>query len=120
MKKVLLGLLLMQATVLMAATKPNPADYTVTAHVVASHSGGQIQLIYAMIDGQEVELQGNSLGVLALGDYSARLLKTDHSPNTYDMYLTYEFLFPDGHTRPYLLIGFGPGDGVAAPTVSHP
>jgi len=105
--------LLLPATLLARAKDPvpNPADYTLTAHVTASHGLNQLQDLQAVIDGRQVQLQGLSFGTLALGDYKARISKGGYSatkPNAYDLQITYEFLFPDGHTRPYALVGLGP------------
>ena len=98
-------------SVALAGDKP-PKDYPLTAHVVASHNsvGANIQLLEAVIDGKQVTLFGNAMGVLALGDYKARVSSgsyTQTTPNAYDLRITYEFLFPDGHSRTYRLTGLG-------------
>ena len=92
---------------------PNPADYPLAVHVVASRAlftnNQSIQQLFAVVDGRQVELEGSSAGVLALGDYKARLIGsyTPTKPNAYDIRVAYEFLFPDGHTRPYGVTGLG-------------
>jgi hypothetical protein len=115
MKKLALALLLLLPTTAFAAsTKPNPADFTITVHVISSASGtgsNQIgpyttQVLETTIDSQPVELTSYYIGgVLALGDYKARLSTTVQAPkkytNTYDIYRGYDLLMPDGTTRSY-------------------
>ncbi len=110
----LVPLLFVALSVPASASDVNPADYNVTVHVVASHwittnTSLGTQQIQATIDGQPVELQGESRGVLALGDYKAlRVLNDYHiKPNGYDTYTAYVFLFPDGKTRIYQVTGLG-------------
>jgi hypothetical protein len=124
MKKALAALcLLLMPSFAFAGDKkaPNPADYPLTAHVVLSRAtlppNVGVQTIEAVIDGKEVVLEGGSFGVLALGDYKARISEGSYSstkPNAYDTYIKYELLFPDGHTRSYQLIGLGFGGEAAA------
>lgn len=117
MKKLVLAVLLMQA-VAMVAEKPstNAADYPIAVKVVASHYGpgfGVVtcQKLDAVINGQLVELQGESgSGVLALGTYPAQLSKTGFVPkhtNGYDTFVVYRFLLPDGNIRDYDVVGIG-------------
>jgi hypothetical protein len=119
MRKLVLALLFLQPAVLLAADKPNPADFTVKVHVISSvaqTSGGDTrtyfsQVLETTIDGQAVELTGSSQGVLALGDYPARVSKkifVPHNPNTYDIYRGYDLLLPDGTTRTYTVTRLGP------------
>jgi hypothetical protein len=122
MKTFLLSFLLCLLPVsAVAADKqpPNPADYTMTVHVIASHtrdtySSGlpfPYHRLIAVIDGKSVELTGGSIGVLALGDYKAKVVPTPHAPKdapSYQVFLTYEFLFPDGKTERYSVTGFEP------------
>jgi len=120
MKKLAFALLLVQPTFLYAAKpQPNPADYTITVHVVYSRSTpyGEgvnyqpLQQLETVINGQQVELQTANPGVLALNDYKARVMPTKGIPknaNASDVYLTYEFLLPDGTTRTYYVSGLGP------------
>lgn len=103
MKRTTFAVLLLCSAIAFAQL-PNPADYTVTVHVTASRisrpinqagqAGQQIQVI---IEGKKYELESLSDGVLALGDYKAKL-KEIHR-NSYDIYKTYQFLMPDGKTR---------------------
>lgn len=129
MKKVILLSVLLQTTLLLAAgDKPNPADFPVKVHVVFSRyvmTAGQYQQIEALIDGVRVELTGESFGVLALGDYSARaatklITRVPKNPNTYDLYKGYEFLMPDGKTRTYQVTAMGQAQFPAPPTPSAP
>src|ERR1700737_1059216 len=92
------------------APPPNPADYPVNVHVTTSriirpiNQAGQAgQRIQVVIEGKKYELQGLSDGVLALGDYKAKL-KEIHR-NSYDIYKTYEILMPDGKIRNFNLTG---------------
>jgi len=101
---------LMLCSTIAFAQLPNPADYTVTIHVTASrisrpiNQAGQAgQQIQVVIEGKKYELQGLSDGVLALGDYKAKLREIHR--NSYDIYQTYEFLMPDGKTRNFTLTG---------------
>jgi hypothetical protein len=69
-----------------------------------------------MIDGQPVELQQDygqptSSGILALGDYPARISLNVHgpkNPNSYDIYRGYDLLMPDGTARTYTVVRLGP------------
>lgn len=120
MKKLaLVLLLLLPATAFAAHPKPNPADFTLKVHVISSAalrgwSYGSVdnyQVLEAVIDNQPVQLQGYSLGVLALGDYPARISTKVHgprNPNTYDIYRGYDLLMPDGTSRTYTVTRLGP------------
>ena len=111
MKKLALTLLLMTTTVAFAAKKVNPAEYTITVHVVGSANRSQIQHLEVIIDGQPVELSSTIGygGLLALGDYKAKFI--DMSPNThatYDYWKRYEIYFPsDGAVRDYDEVAIG-------------
>ena len=121
MRKLIFALLLLLPTTFLYAAKPqpNPADYTITVHVVFSRSAdsyaGGLYFTYqdleTVINGQHVELRTTNSGVLALKDYQARVIPTKGVPknaNASDVYLTYEFLLPDGTTRAYDVTGLGP------------
>lgn len=111
---------LLVPTLLHAQNPQAPATaFPITVHVVTSRwlSGGG-QQFDAEIDGQQVELtNGERQGILALGDYPARIAHSVHSsgspPNTYDIYRGYDLLLPDGKTRTYTVTGLGPA------SVSH-
>ena len=128
MKKLVLALLIMQTAFLLAAPdkpkdKPNPADFTVKVHVLSSGSQTNCvsglcyvsQLLETVIDNQPVELQGEGIhdqpvGVLALGDYPARISPKIHgpkNPNSYDIYRGYDLLMPDGTARTYTVVRLG-------------
>jgi hypothetical protein len=90
-------------------TEPNPADYTITVHVSACHlsfvSLTALQNLDVVINGKAYELQAVSNdGVLALGDYKAKLVQDVHK-TAYESSLTYEFLFPDTKVRKFSVIG---------------
>jgi len=109
MKRITFAVLLLCSAIAFAQSS-NPADYTITVHVTASrisrpiNQAGQAgQQIQVVIGGKKYELQGLSDGVLALGDYKAKL-KEIHR-NSYDIYKTYEFLMPDGKIRNFNLSG---------------
>jgi hypothetical protein len=98
--------------------KANPADYTISVHVQSSRivdfcsdvtQGSNVcsweQNLTAIIDGKKYELQsGTRVKLLRLGDYKAKITKDD-SQNAYEYMRTYEFLFPDGQTRQYVVVG---------------
>jgi hypothetical protein len=120
MKRFALAFCLLPTLSLFAASdKANPADFTVKVHVVSSYvhryefSGiaNYDQVLETTIDNQPVELTGGSRGVLALGDYPARISEKVHgpkNPNSYDVYRGYDLLMPDGSTRLYTVTGLGP------------
>ena len=135
MKKLALILIFLQATILYAA-KPlpvNPADFTITVHVTTSRFSISYkdwwgQQLDTLIDGQHIELIAiGQRGVLAPGDYKARLVTADRipkHPNGYDIFRIYRLLLPDGTTRDYDLITLGPmadGSQPQAPaSTTHP
>lgn len=117
MKKFALALLLILSAAAFAATdKADPADFTVKVHVISSafvQTSDNLygQVLETTIDGQPVQLRGISAGVLALGDYPARIspkVHGPHNPNTYDIYRGYDLLMPDGTTRTYTVTRLGP------------
>ncbi len=120
MKKLALALLLLLSATAFAATdKPNPADFPIKVHVITSSSRYQYnenltvpqQILETTVDGQPTEITAISMGVLALGDYPARIstkVHGPHNPNTYDIYRAYDLLMPDGTTRTYTVTRLGP------------
>jgi hypothetical protein len=111
-------------TPVLAWGKPNPAEYTVAVHVqssrmvssfsyVLSHSEwDQKQQLEVVIDGKKYELISKDWPDFALmiGDYKAKLLPDDfhegqNLPKSYEYHQQYEFLFPDGKTRKYVVVG---------------
>jgi hypothetical protein len=104
-----------------AAEQPKPADFPIRIHVVSSrarttpqiiNNGMPVQFLETIIDNQQVELGCYSQGVLALGDYQARLSTKVHSPakhpNTYDIFRGYDLLMPDQVVRTCFVSGLGP------------
>jgi hypothetical protein len=121
MKKLALLLLMLQTPMVFAADKPkaNPADFPLKLHITSSASrfvyegntSLYIQVLETVINGQPTRLEGESMGVLALGDYQARVSTKIHgprNPNTYDIYQGYELLLPDGNVRTFSVTRLGP------------
>lgn len=113
----LLLVVLLAAPIFLRATQPNPADFQIKVHVISSRlrngSGPtMLQYLETSIDGQPVELRCFSDGVLALGDYPARLSSKVHAPskhpNTYDIYQGYDLLMPNKEIRTCHVVGLGP------------
>ncbi len=130
MKKVLITLAILSMVPALAFAKPNPANYTLTAHVQSSHfvlecdsilvGGGSTAghticsknlHLNVVIDGKKYELDGGGYDyLLRLGDYKAKMLPDDSSassnpPADYEYHRKFEFLFPDGKTRKYSVVG---------------
>jgi hypothetical protein len=127
MKKLLITVLFLFPLVAWAE-KPNPAEFTVNVHVQSSHikqdcgsvSGGSnfcewSQHLTVLIDGKKFELVGpttskkihslpGSTIVLHIGDYKAKAL-TQVNEHAYEYSMSYEFLFSDGETRKYFVVG---------------
>ena len=107
--KLLFCVVLFCSSFAFAAPTPSPSDYNVNVHVIESRArfystGNPYQRIVVVIDGYKYELDGYSgSGVLALGDYKAKL--TEKQGSGYDIYRTYTFLLPDGKTRDFHLTG---------------
>ena len=131
MRKVLIAILLLTSTLSWAAKPaPNSADYPVTVHVqsskliftclAVSSNCGSVQHLTVLIDGKKYDLDSDfvqhvlRLHVLRVGDYKARIyvapskwpgFQNNDTPNAYEYRLSYEFLFPDGQTRQYFVVG---------------
>jgi hypothetical protein len=108
MYKLTLAVLLLLPT-FAHASDPKPADYTITIHVSATRiasAGTGVQDLDVIIDAKKYELNSDrAVGqLLALGDYKAKLVEDSHK-TTYDSYQVYEFLFPDGKTRKFQVVG---------------
>ena len=120
------GIALLVAMPVLAWGKPNPADYTVAVHVQSSqlvtacigigdHAFcGIKQHLQVVVGGRKLELNSKSEGdaVLRTGDYKAKVLIDDQTDvgdpaPAYEIRFsdTYEFLFPDGKTRKYSVVG---------------
>lgn len=105
MKKTLAVVVLLFSAIAWARSNQNPTDYNLTAHVSSSHIDEHNTLtLKVTIDGKKIELRGSGPIPLVPGDYKAKLIRDDHR-NTYDSFQSYEFLFPDGKTRKYDLVG---------------
>lgn len=116
MKKALFVLLLLVPTVTMAAKPiPNPSDYTITVHVLSSHMTDEVaptgpplgsQHLVAVIGSKTFDLLSvhTDFDLLRVGDYKAKIVR-DEKPNAYEYYRIYEFLFPDGKTHQYHVVG---------------
>ena len=119
MKKIAFFALVLANTAAFAA--PNPADYTETLHVTASHLvfDTTTNLVTSMrlniiTGGIKYELSGIALrstirngkdpGVLPVGDYKAKLIKTNYKPD-YLLFESYEILLPDGKTASFQVVG---------------
>jgi len=113
MKRIILAAALMAPALALAET-PNPADYTVPIHVASSRliiecpSGtncGNVQHLNAVIGGKKFELErwvdGN---VLRIGDYKAKLIE-GKQPRAEEYTRSYEFLFSDGKTGTFAVVG---------------
>lgn len=102
------------------AGSPNTAEYTIDVHMQSSRLilrcepmgfspyCQHMQYIVAIIDGKKVELDSTlrTSALLKIGYYKARIVKDD-PPGAYEYQREYEFLFPDGKTRQYLVVGEG-------------
>ena len=111
MKKILIAILLIAPALSWAdKPKPNPVDYTVAVHVQSSRllqfcGDGMRQDLSVAIDGRKHELQAWFKGeLLRVGDYKAKIT-LDETKHSYEYSRTYEFLFPDGQTRLYYVVG---------------
>jgi hypothetical protein len=110
MMKALPFLLLFGTSCCWAAPKPDPSQYTITVHVSGTltieFENTMQQQIEATIDGKKYVLHGGSgdIWVLKTGDYHARAVK-DETRNGVEYMRSYEFLFPDGETRRYDVMG---------------
>jgi len=111
-KYLLVSLLLVPALVWATQSAPNPADYTTTVHVQSSRMSWygcrtQVQHLTVSIDGKKYELEGpGAIAVLRVGDYKAKVAK-EEAKRVYEYFRTYEFLFADGTTRKYDVVGEG-------------
>jgi hypothetical protein len=121
MKKLLFAILFLSSTLAWGKTKPE--EYTVTVHVQSSGLVslcnersdtlcGLRQHLNVIIDGKKYEMISGDFPEVALvtGAYKAKLIpddstSSDNPPKSYEYHQKYEFLFPDGKTRKYLVVG---------------
>jgi len=113
MKKVIFAILLAVPALALGEKAPNPADYTIAVHVQSSRLADEIgltraQILKVVIDGKKYQLESNlgGLDLLRVGDYKAKVLHDKHT-RAYEYELKYEFLFPDGKTREFIVVGEG-------------
>src|SRR5450432_807837 len=105
MKKTLAVVILLFSAFAWAGSNPNPTDYSLNVHVSSSRNAERNSLrLMATIDGKKIELSGFGPVLLIPGDYKAKLIRDVHK-NAYDSFQIYEFLFSDGKTRKYFLVG---------------
>jgi hypothetical protein len=109
MKKIALVVLLVCSALAWAGTEPNPDAYTINVHVTSARVNGHgLIRLKVILDGKKYELEGLDAesSLLMPGDYKARSLPPRAKDvHPYDVYGTYEFLFPDKKTRKYGLVG---------------
>jgi hypothetical protein len=119
MKKFLFAMILLIPA--LAWAKSNPGDYTIVVHVQSSQMTSLCNdtlghpycwmrdRLAVLIDGKKYTLDSKDLpdALLRTGDYKARIVADDTSISlaAYDTSCVYEFLFPDGKTRKYILVG---------------
>jgi len=118
MSKLFFLLLLAFPGALQAQT--NSAGYNVTIHVTQTRvavgfGDGTLgasslrieQRLTAKVGGSTYELTSDTAlpkGVVALGDYKAKLVKDETKP-TNEFMKTYDLMFPDGSTRKFQVTG---------------
>lgn len=97
-----------------ADAKNDPSLYTLTVHVSASEYAPPDdvtnEILTVTIDAKHYRLRGgttsakNKFALINPGDYQARLTQDEHKTG-YESRQKYEFLFPDGTTRSFQVIG---------------
>jgi len=115
MKKLVFVVLLLSAFSFAANKPADPADYNINVHVSASAvqltNGLGYPSLNVVIADKNYQLLGernldtfkpNEL--LELGDYKAKLVTDQHS-TAYEFLRVYEFLFPDGRTMKFDVVG---------------
>jgi hypothetical protein len=92
-----------------------PENYSIVVHVSASRIGVEswgtntesVQKLNVTIDGKKYELQHTQLrgaSLLRVGEYKARLIDNSLG-NSYELNQVYEFIFADGKTRKFQVVG---------------
>lgn len=118
MRRTCLALFLLLASAVAFAGKPNPADYSVKVHVQSSRlvainasrdilsPSPRILRLKVLIDGKKLVLEcwTNDELVFRTGDYIAKVVK-EEKEGIYGYRMVYEFLFPDGTTIKFLVVG---------------
>lgn len=109
MKKLATIVVMLCSVLAWGGVAPNPADYNINVHVSSARVNGRgLIRLKVILDGKKCELEGLDAesSLLAPRDYKAKTLPVKvKDVHTYDVYGTYEFLFPDGKTRRYGLVG---------------
>jgi hypothetical protein len=116
MRRSLPTLALLLAVPVICAQAPSPAaDYALTVRVVSSHLMDDCsatcvwaQHLNVTINGKKYELEDTNprTDLIRPGDYKAKILE-DKTTLPYAYLRTYEFLFPDGQARRYIVVGEG-------------
>jgi hypothetical protein len=96
------------------AAPANPAEFTIAVHVrssrvvntISGKDAPMFQHLTVLIDGKKHELDGPGADLLRVGDYKAKV-KKDITNHPYEYQRVYEFLFSDGSTRQYWVVGEG-------------
>jgi hypothetical protein len=107
----ILGLLL--SGWLFGAAPAKQPEFNINVHVSESRtvnhseSSPHYQYLKVTIDGRKYELESilGVRGLLALGDYRARLSEDEHENGDHDFQQVYEFQFSDKRTREFLVVG---------------
>jgi hypothetical protein len=101
------------------AAAPNAQDYSIQVHVskswiieeCGSRGCSPAVRLEVVIEGKKYQIEDEKprSAVLKPGDYPAKVLKNPRAINishaSYDDIKVFEFLFPDGQTRKYNLVG---------------
>ena len=107
-KRVLLVLIAVAVPACAKTAKPADTDHNITVHVSSSrliYHQGWNQLLETTIDGKKYELEAlEHFGVLRIGDYKARISE-ENTKRPYEYNRKYEFLFPDGTVRSFMVVG---------------
>ncbi|MGC9292168.1 MAG: hypothetical protein ACP5EP_05520 [Acidobacteriaceae bacterium] len=112
MKKILVLFILLPVCSWAATT---PEQYTINVHVISclwylepfNQGPEPVLRLDVIIGGKKYKLEAQTYfkaRLLVLGDYKARLIKDVH-PTPYWFSQTYEFLFPDGKTKKFVVVG---------------
>jgi hypothetical protein len=89
----------------LAPAAPAPDEYSINVHVTSSYTLAIGQGLDVVIHAKKYQLSGVPRGgLLALGDYKAKLVKDEHQ-TAYESSQEYEFLFPDNKTRKFEVVG---------------
>lgn len=108
MKKISLLAVILLAALVAAAQKTGDSPTAVhvsSARTIFIAGNGQYQQLTVNINGKHLELGAMSDGsLLTPGDYKAKLVEDKHK-TAYESLQVYEFLFPDGKTVKFTVMG---------------